>query len=380
MDLPSNLDHARKRILLVEDDVDQAHLVKFLLEEDGALGVTLAQDGLSAVRLLEERDWELLITDINLPGADGIEVVEASRRLHPGLPILATTGYTGPEYGARARDRGADAVLIKPLERDDLLHHVHVLLSGERAEAAEGTEPTLVERGANATRSPAGSGRDVLALSVRPGDAEVGCGGALLGHSREGDRVVLLHLSGGPHTSEVMEEAERNRETIKAAGVRLGARTFIATADGPGEEALLELGRLVSGAIGELRPDILYLPTAHHHLPRHRAVNHAGCEAGTDVPTILAYDPGDATSAFAPEFFVPLPESRLREKLEITAGYEPWGFDHLQPAAIRSASSFWARFAAGTPAEGLEVLKGTPEGPSYSPVEGEPRVGSPEAE
>jgi CheY-like chemotaxis protein/LmbE family N-acetylglucosaminyl deacetylase len=379
MDLPSNPDHPRKRILLVEDDVDQAHLVKFLLEENGALGVTLAQDGLSAVRLLEERDWELLITDINLPGADGVEVVEASRRLRPDLPILATTGYTGPEYGARARDRGADAVLIKPLDRDDLLHHVHVLLAGKRAEVVGGPEPTL-ERGADDPRSPAGSERDVLVLSVRPGDAEVGCGGTLLAHSRGGDRVVLLHLSGGPHATEAVEESERHRETIKAAGIGLGARTFIATADGSGEEALLELGRLVSGAIGELRPDILYLPTVHHHLPRHRAVNHAGCEAGTDVPTILAYDPGDATPAFAPEFFVPLPETRLREKLEITAGYEPWGFDHLQPAAIRSASSFWARFAGGTPAEGLEVLKGTPEGPSYSPVEGEPRVGSPEAE
>jgi len=429
MDHPSGPDRDPKRLLLVEDDVDQAHLVKYLLEADGTLTVTLAQDGLRAIRFLEESDWDLLITDINLPGADGIEVVEAAQRLRPGLPILATTGYTGPEYGARARERGADAVLIKPLDRDDLLHHIGILLA-RRNEGGEAS-PTLSDdsRGDGPPGAgPPESERSVLVLSVRPGDAEVGCGGAILAHIQRGDRVVLLHLarsptlpgmirtSGpgpgpvptpvpgpgpapgpapgpGPEPPVASAEAsgerprsmsdpesdrasnrasnrasDEDREAIKAAGRRLGARTFITSLEDWGTEGQGELVRLVAGAIGELRPDVLYLPTARHPLPRHQTVNRAANEAAVDVPTILAYDPGDASPSFAPELFVPLGESQMEEKLRVTSGYGKWGIDRLQPLAIRASATFWARYADGSLAEGLEVIRASPDPlPFHSP-------------
>jgi CheY-like chemotaxis protein len=382
MDYPSSPDRDPKRLLLVEDDVDQAHLVKYLLEADGTLTVTLAQDGLRAMQLLEESDWDLLITDINLPGADGIEVVEASRRLRPELPILATTGYTGPEYGARARERGADAVLIKPLDRDDLLHHVEILLAGRTgSREASPTVSADPPGGGPPAEDPPESEKSVLVLSARPGDAEVGCGGAILAHIQRGDRVVLLHLSGSPsrtemgatlgrdpasaiasekdHGSESDLASDRDREAIKAAGRRLGARTFITSLEDSGEEAQAGLVRLVAGAIGELRPDVLYLPTAHHPLVRHQTVHRVANEAATDVPTILAYDPGDASPSFAPELFVTLEETRMDEKLRAALGYERWGIDRLQPGAIRASAAFWARYADSSLAEGLEVIRAT---------------------
>ena len=381
MEHPSSSDRDPRRLLLVEDDVDQAHLLKYLLEAGGTLNVTLAQDGLRAMQFLEESDWDLLITDINLPGAGGIEVVEASRRLRPTLPILATTGYTGPEYGARARERGADAVLIKPLDRDDLLQHVEILLAN-RTETQEGSADLAPPPQAD---PPPESERSVLVLSVRPGDAEVGCGGAILAHIQRGDRVVLLHLArspGLPETASTSERdpasataaepdrdsasdqasdraSDRDREAIKAAGRRLGARTFITAREDPGEEAQADLVRLVAGAIGELRPDVLYLPTAHHPLPRHQAVNRAANAAATDVPIILAYDPGDASPSFAPELFVPLGETRMDEKLRVTSGYDHWGIRRLQPGAVHASAAFWARYTDGSLAEGLEVIRGT---------------------
>ena len=337
MDIPPDPDREPRRILLVEDDVDQAHLVKYLLEAGGTFSVTLAQDGLRAVQLLEESDWDLLITDLNLPGADGIEVVGASRRLRPNLSILATTGYTGPEYGARAREQGADAVLIKPLDRDDLLQQVESLLVSR----TPANTPALFE-----------SGRSVLVLSVRPGDAEAGCGGTLLAHSRRGDQVVLLHLSGGSNP-------DRDREIIQTAGRRLGTRTFITSPYDSGEEARSDLVRLVTSAIGELQPDILYLPTVHHPHPRHRAVSWAASATATDVPIVLAYDPGDATPSFAPDLFAPLEKTGLEEKLNVTSGYECWELHRLQPMAIQASAAFWARYSDGALAEGFEVVRGT---------------------
>jgi len=388
MEHPSSPHRDPRRLLLVEDDVDQAHLLKYLLEAGGTLTVTLAQDGLRAMQFLEESDWDLLITDINLPGAGGIEVVEASRRLRPALPILATTGYTGPEYGAKARERGADAVLIKPLDRDDLLRNVETLLANRN-----------VSREASATLASPPQGEDppeseqsVLVLSVRPGDAEVGCGGAILAHIQRGDRVVLLHLARSPGLPDTTRASERDpdsatpaepdrdsasdpasdpasdqasdrasdqdREAIKAAGRRLGARTFITAREDPGEEAQADLVRLVAGAIGELRPDVLYLPTAHHPLPRHQVVNRAANAAANDVPIILAYDPGDASPSFAPELFVPLGETRMDEKLRVTSGYDHWGIRRLQPEAVHASAAFWSRYTDGSLAEGLELVRG----------------------
>ena len=411
MEHPSSPDRGSdrdpRRLLLVEDDVDQAHLLKYLLEAGGTLTVTLAQDGLRAMQFLEESDWDLLITDINLPGAGGIEVVEASRRLRPTLPILATTGYTGPEYGARARERGADAVLIKPLDRDELLHHVEILLAN-RTETREASADLAPPPQAEA---PPESERSVLVLSVRPGDAEVGCGGAILAHIQRGDRVVLLHLARSPGPSETASASEpdpasataagpdrgsasdqasdlasdqasdsasdRDREAIKAAGRRLGARTFITAREDPGEEAQADLVRLVAGAIGELRPDVLYLPTAHHPLPRHQAVNRAANAAATDVPVILAYDPGDASPSFAPELFVPLGETRMDEKLRVTSGYDHWGIRRLQAGAVHASAAFWARYTDGSLAEGLEIVRG----PSSSlPFTSSPRHPVPDVE
>lgn len=348
MNIPPDVGSKPRRLLLVEDDVDQAHLVKYLLEAEGTLSVTLAQDGLRAVQLLEESDWDLLITDLNLPGADGIEVMVASRRLRPDLSILATTGYTGPEYGARARERGADAVLIKPLDRDDLLHHVESLLVSRTPAPDPPTDPE--SRPVTAPPSVE-SERSVLVLSVRPGDAEAGCGGALLAHSRRGDQVVLFHFSGG-------SDPDRDRRIIESAGRRLGARTFITSPTDSGENARSELVHLVTSAIGELRPDILYLPTSQHPHPRHRAVSRAASAAATDVPIILAYDPGDASPSFAPGLFAPLETTGLEEKLEITSGYEPWGSHRLQPMAIRASAAFWGRYSDGALAEGFEVVRG----------------------
>ena len=117
---PGSSTSSGSRILLVEDDLDQAHLVKFLLEDKGDYTVTLAQDGVRGIQLATDHRWDLVITDLNLPGIDGIAVLEASRSRHPDTPVLAVTGYTGPEYADQALHKGAAHVLIKPLQPDEL--------------------------------------------------------------------------------------------------------------------------------------------------------------------------------------------------------------------------------------------------------------------
>lgn len=364
----------KHRILLVEDDLDQAHLLKFLLENQGDCSVTLAQDGLRGSALVEERDWDLVITDLNLPGADGMAVVEASRRHHPDTPVLATTGYSGPEYAERARESGADDVLLKPLDRDDLLTRVTLLLGREPPEPdvpEEGAPPRAEPSAtAGAPSAPAPSTepttttasdpgpRRVLAISVRPGDAEAGCGGTLIRHRKRGEHVVLLTLTHGGTD----ETGNARREQAKEAGRKMGLRFFVGNA-GSGDDSLEDdLRRLVRGALEEVRPHVLYLPTRHHTDDSLGVVHDTAARFEPGPDTILAYDPGDADPRFAPDLFVPVDDA-LDDKAGALRSFEAGGGSHLDPDRALTSSRFWSRHAGGRPAEPLERVRG--EAPDF---------------
>jgi CheY-like chemotaxis protein/LmbE family N-acetylglucosaminyl deacetylase len=379
------------RILLVEDDLDQAHLVRFLLENEGPYQVTLAQDGLRGTALVQEREWALIITDLNLPGVDGLAVVEAARTHRPGTPVMATTGYSGPEYAEKARAQGAHDVLLKPLDRDDLLARVRALLAGPLPDTAAQAPPAAPS---DPGKSPSGEpvphpgtpssppasppsptpahrprpdagpppvlgpapGVDpkrVLAISIRPGDAEAGCGGTLLRHRVAGDQVVLLTLTHGAPDPNGAERAE----AAKQAGRRMGVRFFVGNA-GTGEDSLAkDLQRLVSGAIREIGPHLIYVPTHFHADPAFRTVHDTALERGKEAESILAYDPGDAEPGFAPELFIPV-DGVLDAKTRVVEVFDSSHASHLSPDHVLTSSRFWARHTGGRPAEPLARIRG----------------------
>jgi len=335
--------HPPYRILLVEDDVEQAHLIKFLLEDDGRYVVTLVQDGVRGTHLAETTLWDLVITDLNLPGVDGLTVVETSRRYRPTTPILATTGYSGPEYGDRALRVGASEVMMKPLDRDTLMARVDALITGVGNPA-----PTPA---AHPAENP--TPLRVLAFSVRPGDAEAGCGGTLLRHRDQGDRVVLLTLTHGPRDS----DARRRREAAKAAGGMMGIRFFVTNAgsgDAPTEE---DIRRLVEGALVEIRPEVIYLPTLSHPDSQLRTAHEAAIACAKEGQSLFGYDPGDAGSGFLPDLFLPIASS-LEEKAAVLRSFALSDGQHLVPDYARARSHLWGRQAAGEPAEPFEMVRG----------------------
>lgn len=114
---------ARASVLVIEDNVDAAETLRQALEIEG-MTVTTAHDGVEGLRLAREVRPEVVLCDIGLPGElDGYAVARAMRadpQLHR-VPLIAVTGYAGPDDRRRARAAGFERHLAKPVGIDELL-------------------------------------------------------------------------------------------------------------------------------------------------------------------------------------------------------------------------------------------------------------------
>jgi len=106
-------------ILLVEDEADVRDTFVEALAEAGH-EVVGAASGEEAMRIFRTRPFDLLLTDLNMPGASGLEVIESARRLDPGIPAGVLSGWAVQEGQGDGETRGADFVLPKPCRMRDL--------------------------------------------------------------------------------------------------------------------------------------------------------------------------------------------------------------------------------------------------------------------
>jgi len=107
------------KILLVEDNNDVQAALKLLLELDG-FNVISAKDGAEGYRSYLDNQPNLVITDLNMPAMDGLELINLIRtdRFRPKTPIIVISAYE--DKGERAKAAGADHYLHKPYDYDEL--------------------------------------------------------------------------------------------------------------------------------------------------------------------------------------------------------------------------------------------------------------------
>jgi two-component system response regulator HydG len=117
----------QSRILIVDDDATFRLTTGALLQADGH-AVDSAPDGQQAVERLRERQFDLLLVDLRMPGIDGLGLVEALRLWGHGVPILMISGFGTVDSAVRALHLGADDFLLKPVEPDVLSARVNDLL------------------------------------------------------------------------------------------------------------------------------------------------------------------------------------------------------------------------------------------------------------
>src|SRR3981081_3033311 len=101
------------RIFVAEDDAPLADFLRQRLVQE-QFAVQLASDGTEAQRLAANQAFDLVILDLNLPGAAGLDVLRNIRSRKPDLPVVVMTGSSIVEERVRGLDAGADDYLAKP--------------------------------------------------------------------------------------------------------------------------------------------------------------------------------------------------------------------------------------------------------------------------
>jgi len=115
------------RLLVADDEAAIRESLSEVLREEG-YEVTEAVDGSSAIAALQAREFDLVIADLRMPGADGIEVLRRTREWAPQTLVILVTAYATLETAVEALRQGAHDYIIKPLIFEDVLGKVRRLL------------------------------------------------------------------------------------------------------------------------------------------------------------------------------------------------------------------------------------------------------------
>jgi two-component system chemotaxis response regulator CheY len=125
-----------QRILIVEDSATMRSLLASTLEEMGAaVKVSQASSGFEALRELPREDYDLIVTDINMPDINGLELVSFVRQnpKYRAIPLVIVSTEGSDRDREKGLALGADAYLVKPFEPEDLMQVVKDLLERPRA-------------------------------------------------------------------------------------------------------------------------------------------------------------------------------------------------------------------------------------------------------
>mgnify|MGYP005835923795 CR=1 FL=1 len=121
------MNDVKKRILIIEDDEEMRSLLRDFFEEDG-FEIDSVGNGSEAFRKIAREPFDLIITDIRMPGLTGLDILPGIKKLQPKVSIIVITAFGSEEIRRKAFDRGATAYLEKPIQFNKLRILIHEMV------------------------------------------------------------------------------------------------------------------------------------------------------------------------------------------------------------------------------------------------------------
>jgi DNA-binding NtrC family response regulator len=246
------------RILIVEDEAKMRRLLELNLGEDGFTTVS-AGDAETGLKLLRENSVDLVVTDLKLPGMDGLEFLQAIKRQNAALPVVVMTAFGSVETAVEAMKAGASDYVLKPFPLTEMRMVIHKELDVRKLrEENRSLREALGKRYAHpnvVARSP--KMQEVLSTveRVAPTNSTVLLGG----ESGVGKDLIARAIheksrrASGPFVKINSTAIPENLLESELFGFERGAFTG-AVASKPGKFELADKGTLFLDEIGDVPP------------------------------------------------------------------------------------------------------------------------------
>ncbi|CAN5210060.1 hypothetical protein BH09ACT5_BH09ACT5_18360 [soil metagenome] len=325
------------RVVIVEDDPDVALYSKTVLEKRGECVVITLADPRLAANTVAEFQPDVLLTDIEMPGMSGLDLIAEVRQIMPGLPVIVMTAHASVDYAITALRHDANEFLTKPVSSADLVSHVTRLATEARRSAAVVSEA-----------------ESVLAIGAHPDDVESGVAGILAAHRAAGDRVTILTLSAGMREGGIQHAWNEGSQSAQV----IGANLLLEDALGGAHPSGLPLVEIIRKVIGDVGATVVYVHSKNDDNQDHRAVHDAALIAASKVRTVACYQGSSSTPDFRPNRFVSIDgftDAKLAMLGSFAVGLErPL---YLQPDFALATARAWSRYGTGAYNEALEIVR-----------------------
>jgi len=109
------------KILIVDDEPDMLKLLSMILREKTSYEITTTNNPMEAIELAKQGGFDLVISDLKMPGHDGMEIIDAVKKVDEDIPVIIITAFASVESASEAIQKGGFDFITKPFRKEQIL-------------------------------------------------------------------------------------------------------------------------------------------------------------------------------------------------------------------------------------------------------------------
>jgi len=109
------------KILIVDDEPDMLKLLSMILREKTSYEITTTNNPMEAKELAKQGGFDLVISDLKMPGHDGMEIIDAVKKVDEDIPVIIITAFASVESASEAIQKGGFDFITKPFRKEQIL-------------------------------------------------------------------------------------------------------------------------------------------------------------------------------------------------------------------------------------------------------------------
>lgn len=123
-----------EKILIVDDEPDMLKLLTMILKEKTPYEITVTNNPVEAVELVRTVEFDVVITDLKMPGLDGLQLLEEVKKKDEDIPVIIITAYGTIDAATEALKIGAFDFITKPFKKEQILFTIEKALKWQKVQ------------------------------------------------------------------------------------------------------------------------------------------------------------------------------------------------------------------------------------------------------